>query len=89
MRGVSTVALCEKDRVSSGWTWAGDRSMEHFILGENAVEMSEVASLTFVFEDSTEPITDCAEVQSHHSRAAESDNRLPEDACRCLSRPWL
>lgn len=89
MRGVSTVAVFEKGCMSSGWTWARDWSMEHFVLREDAVEMSETASLTFIFKDSMEPITDCAEVQSHHSWAAGTDSHLPEDACQCPSRPWL
>lgn len=58
MRSVSTVALVQQDCMKSGWTWIRDSGMKYYLLRENTYEMTKAVSLSCLFKDSEEPVTD-------------------------------
>lgn len=53
--------------MNSGWTWMRDWSVKYYLLRENASKMTEAISLSSILKDSEETVTECGEIQSHHS----------------------
>lgn len=71
--------------MKSGWTWIRDSGMKYYLLRENTYEMTKAVSLSCLFKDSEEPVTDRGDMQTLHSRGrlelTAVSLKMPVNAC--------